>query len=94
MHLCFISSQVGTVVFGYLLAVCFKWSPQTEQYLRTLALPVWAVLLFYIGECGQRPQPAIQAASLDCRRFLLDVVNKLLPVQIHLSLKQRARRVR
>ncbi|XP_030605410.1 transmembrane protein 245 isoform X1 [Archocentrus centrarchus] len=39
---------VGTVVFGYLLAVCLKWSPQTERYLRNLALPVWAVLLFYL----------------------------------------------
>ncbi|XP_012780690.2 transmembrane protein 245 isoform X2 [Maylandia zebra] len=45
---CFHFMWVGTVVFGYLLAVCFKWSPQTERYLRTLALPVWAVLLFYI----------------------------------------------
>lgn len=44
-------SQVCTVVIGYLLAVCFKWSPQTEHYLRALALPVWAALLFYIGEC-------------------------------------------
>uniref|UniRef100_H2TVZ4 Transmembrane protein 245 n=1 Tax=Takifugu rubripes TaxID=31033 RepID=H2TVZ4_TAKRU len=25
--------------------------PHTERYLRALALPVWAVLLFYIGEC-------------------------------------------
>uniref|UniRef100_A0A7N8X2Z0 Transmembrane protein 245 n=1 Tax=Mastacembelus armatus TaxID=205130 RepID=A0A7N8X2Z0_9TELE len=41
---------VCTVVFGYLLAVCFKWSPQTERYLRALSLPVWAILLFYIGE--------------------------------------------
>ncbi|MEQ2187700.1 hypothetical protein GOODEAATRI_007215, partial [Goodea atripinnis] len=40
---------VCSVVFGYLLAVCLKWSPQTERYLRALALPVWTVLLFYIG---------------------------------------------
>ncbi|KAE8288763.1 Transmembrane protein 245 [Larimichthys crocea] len=39
---------VCTVVFGYLLAVCFKWGPSTERYLRALALPVWTVLLFYI----------------------------------------------
>ncbi|XP_030013078.1 transmembrane protein 245 isoform X2 [Sphaeramia orbicularis] len=45
---CFHFVWVGTVVVGYLLAVCFKWSPQTEHYLRALALPVWAVLLFYI----------------------------------------------
>uniref|UniRef100_A0A665WI04 Transmembrane protein 245 n=1 Tax=Echeneis naucrates TaxID=173247 RepID=A0A665WI04_ECHNA len=44
----FVSCQVCTVVFGYLLAVCFKWSPQTESYLKSLAVPVWAVLLFYI----------------------------------------------
>ncbi|XP_033496331.1 transmembrane protein 245 isoform X3 [Epinephelus lanceolatus] len=45
---CFHTVWVCTVVFGYLLAVCFKWSPHTEHYLRALALPVWAVLLFYI----------------------------------------------
>uniref|UniRef100_A0A7N5ZTC1 Transmembrane protein 245 n=1 Tax=Anabas testudineus TaxID=64144 RepID=A0A7N5ZTC1_ANATE len=47
---CFHAAWVCTVVFGYVLAVCFKWSPQTERYLRALALPVWATLLFYIGE--------------------------------------------
>lgn len=31
--------------------VCFKWSPQTEGHLKALALPVWSVLLFYIGKC-------------------------------------------
>ncbi|KAL7393028.1 hypothetical protein ABVT39_005537 [Epinephelus coioides] len=45
---CFHTVWVCTVVFGYLLAVCFKWSPHTEHYLRALALPVWAILLFYI----------------------------------------------
>uniref|UniRef100_A0A665WJ33 Transmembrane protein 245 n=1 Tax=Echeneis naucrates TaxID=173247 RepID=A0A665WJ33_ECHNA len=45
---CFHAVWVCTVVFGYLLAVCFKWSPQTESYLKSLAVPVWAVLLFYI----------------------------------------------
>ncbi|XP_029957935.1 transmembrane protein 245 isoform X2 [Salarias fasciatus] len=45
---CFHIVWVCTVVFGYLLAVCCKWSAHTERYLRTLALPVWAVLLFYI----------------------------------------------
>lgn len=39
------------MVFGFLLVVCLKWSPHTERYLRALALPVWAVLLFYVGEC-------------------------------------------
>ncbi|XP_008430841.1 transmembrane protein 245 isoform X1 [Poecilia reticulata] len=45
---CFHVVWVCSVVFGYLLAVCLKWSPQTECYLRALALPVWAILLFYI----------------------------------------------
>ncbi|XP_029306930.1 transmembrane protein 245 isoform X2 [Cottoperca gobio] len=45
---CFHTVWVCTVVFGYLLAVCFKWSPNTEHYLRAVALPVWAVLLFYM----------------------------------------------
>ncbi|XP_076009975.1 transmembrane protein 245 [Genypterus blacodes] len=45
---CFHAVWVCTVLVGYLLAVCFKWSPHTEQYLRTLALPVWAVFVFYL----------------------------------------------
>lgn len=45
---CFHTVWVCTVVFGYLLVVCFKWSPHTEHYLKALALPAWAVLLFYI----------------------------------------------
>ncbi|KAM6936671.1 transmembrane protein 245 [Lycodopsis pacificus] len=44
----FYTAWVCTVVFGYLLVVCFKWSPHTEHYLRALALPVWAIFLFYI----------------------------------------------
>ncbi|XP_031709099.1 transmembrane protein 245 isoform X2 [Anarrhichthys ocellatus] len=44
----FYTAWVCTVVFGYLLVVCFKWSPRTEHYLRALALPVWAISLFYI----------------------------------------------
>uniref|UniRef100_A0A3Q3EAE6 Transmembrane protein 245 n=1 Tax=Labrus bergylta TaxID=56723 RepID=A0A3Q3EAE6_9LABR len=45
---CFHTVWVCTLVFGYLLAVCFKWGPHTEHYLRALAVPVWSVLLFYI----------------------------------------------
>ncbi|XP_061810828.1 transmembrane protein 245 isoform X3 [Nerophis lumbriciformis] len=45
---CFHAVWVCTVVVGYLLAVGFKWSPHTEGYLRSVALPVWATLLFYI----------------------------------------------
>ncbi|KAG7474534.1 hypothetical protein JOB18_011444 [Solea senegalensis] len=45
---CFHAAWVCTAVFGYLLAVCFKWSPQTERYLKALALPVWVIFLFYI----------------------------------------------
>ncbi|KAM3614485.1 uncharacterized protein V6R79_015122 [Siganus canaliculatus] len=45
---CFHTAWVCTVVFGYLLMVCFKWSPNTVGYLRNMALPVWAILLFYI----------------------------------------------
>ncbi|XP_077383699.1 transmembrane protein 245 isoform X2 [Festucalex cinctus] len=45
---CFHAIWVCAVVIGYLLAVCFKWSPHTEGYLRSAALPVWTTLLFYI----------------------------------------------
>uniref|UniRef100_A0A667XBC0 Transmembrane protein 245 n=1 Tax=Myripristis murdjan TaxID=586833 RepID=A0A667XBC0_9TELE len=45
---CFNAVWVCTVVVGYILAVAFKWSPSTECYLRTLSVPVWAVLLFYL----------------------------------------------
>lgn len=44
-------SKVSSVVLGYMFAVCFKWTPQTQRYLKTLALPVWTILLFYLGEC-------------------------------------------
>lgn len=57
--LSFVLSKVCTVVFGYLSVVCLKWSPQTEHYLRALALPVWAILLLYIGMCkfpAHKPQ--------------------------------------
>ncbi|KAM7420722.1 hypothetical protein PAMA_015108 [Pampus argenteus] len=45
---CFHTVWVCTVMVGYVLVVCFKWSPHTECYLRALSLPVWAILLFYI----------------------------------------------
>uniref|UniRef100_A0A3P9M895 Transmembrane protein 245 n=1 Tax=Oryzias latipes TaxID=8090 RepID=A0A3P9M895_ORYLA len=45
---CFHAVWVCSVVFGYLLAVCFKWSPQTERYLKTIAVPVWVALLFFV----------------------------------------------
>ncbi|XP_061631512.1 transmembrane protein 245 isoform X4 [Phyllopteryx taeniolatus] len=51
---CFHAMWVCTVVVGYLLAVCFKWSPYSEGYLRSAALPVWTTLLFYIGELPGR----------------------------------------
>ncbi|KAG7282203.1 hypothetical protein CRUP_034950 [Coryphaenoides rupestris] len=47
---CFRAVWVCTVVGGYMLAVAFKWSPSTEHHLRALSVPVWAVLLFYLGE--------------------------------------------
>uniref|UniRef100_A0A1A7XH25 Transmembrane protein 245 n=1 Tax=Iconisemion striatum TaxID=60296 RepID=A0A1A7XH25_9TELE len=45
---CFHVVWVSSVVVGYLLAVCLKWSPQTERYLKALALPVWTSLLFFV----------------------------------------------
>uniref|UniRef100_A0A4W5LUU4 Transmembrane protein 245 n=1 Tax=Hucho hucho TaxID=62062 RepID=A0A4W5LUU4_9TELE len=47
---CFHSVWVITVVLGYVLAVACKWSPGTEGYLRTMSVPVWTILLFYLGE--------------------------------------------
>lgn len=43
-------SQVGTLVVGYMLAVAFKWTPGMEGYLRTLSVPVWTSLIFYLGK--------------------------------------------
>lgn len=48
--LCLSLSQVGTLVVGYVLAVSFKWTPAMEGYLRTLSVPVWAALIFYMGK--------------------------------------------
>uniref|UniRef100_A0AAZ3RDR7 Transmembrane protein 245 n=1 Tax=Oncorhynchus tshawytscha TaxID=74940 RepID=A0AAZ3RDR7_ONCTS len=45
---CFHYVWVMTVVLGYVLAVACKWSPGTERYLRTMSVPVWTILLFYL----------------------------------------------
>ncbi|XP_043116755.1 transmembrane protein 245 isoform X2 [Puntigrus tetrazona] len=45
---CFSAAWVGTLVVGYVLAVAFKWTPGMEGYLRTLSVPVWAALIFYL----------------------------------------------
>uniref|UniRef100_A0A671N118 Transmembrane protein 245-like n=1 Tax=Sinocyclocheilus anshuiensis TaxID=1608454 RepID=A0A671N118_9TELE len=45
---CFSATWVGTLVVGYVLAVAFKWTPGMEGYLRTLSVPVWAALIFYL----------------------------------------------
>jgi len=42
--------QVGTLVVGYVLAVAFKWTPGMESYLRSLSVPVWTALIFYLGK--------------------------------------------
>ncbi|XP_046906116.1 transmembrane protein 245 [Hypomesus transpacificus] len=45
---CFHAMLVCTVVVGYILAVVFLWSPSTKRSLRTLSVPVWAILLFFL----------------------------------------------
>lgn len=47
-----VSFQVGTLVVGYALAVAFKWTPGMEGYLRTMSVPIWVVLIFYLGKSG------------------------------------------
>ncbi|XP_016387534.1 transmembrane protein 245-like [Sinocyclocheilus rhinocerous] len=45
---CFSAAWVGTLVVGYMLAVAFKWTPGMEGYLRTMSVPVWTALIFYL----------------------------------------------
>ncbi|XP_056330942.1 transmembrane protein 245 isoform X1 [Danio aesculapii] len=45
---CFSAMWVGTLVLGYVLAVAFKWTPSMEGYLRTMSVPVWTALIFYL----------------------------------------------
>ncbi|XP_077069759.1 transmembrane protein 245 isoform X2 [Siphateles boraxobius] len=45
---CFSYTWVVTLVVGYVLAVAFKWTPGMESYLRSLSVPVWAALIFYL----------------------------------------------
>ncbi|XP_067304699.1 transmembrane protein 245 isoform X2 [Pseudorasbora parva] len=45
---CFSTAWVGTLVVGYVLAVAFKWTPSMEGFLRSLSVPVWTALIFYL----------------------------------------------
>ncbi|XP_056619233.1 transmembrane protein 245 isoform X1 [Triplophysa dalaica] len=45
---CFNAVWVGTLVVGYVLAVAFKWTPGMEGVLRTMSVPVWTTLIFYL----------------------------------------------
>lgn len=35
-----------------MLAVVFKWTPGMEGYLRAMSVPIWTVLIFYLGKSG------------------------------------------
>ncbi|XP_028971504.2 transmembrane protein 245 isoform X1 [Esox lucius] len=45
---CFHAIWVSAVVLGYVVVVACRWSPNTQGYLRTMSVPVWTILLFYM----------------------------------------------
>ncbi|KAG9339407.1 hypothetical protein JZ751_023801 [Albula glossodonta] len=60
-----IGMQVGTLVIGYVLAVCFKWTPGMEGYLRAMSVPVVPVFvivvgLLIIGSLQEKPEASSQ----------------------------------
>lgn len=50
-----------------MLAVAFKWTPGMEGYLRAMSVPVWTVLIFYLGKSAEVEQETTKKSNMNLK---------------------------
>lgn len=64
LQACRNNAQVWGLLVGYLGALCFWWSPQTEGYLRALSPAVWLSVVCHLATVAGIWRVPILAALL------------------------------